>query len=97
MFATALTTAVGNASQFRKARDLGAWLGLVPSQHSTGGKTTLMGISKQGNSYLRRMLIHGARVCVIHLNKDRDRLWHWIHTLGQRMHTSEVTVALPGR
>lgn len=97
MFATALIAAVGDASQFRKARDLGAWLGLVPAQNSTGGKNTLMGISKRGNSYLRRMLIHGARTCVIHLNKDRDQLGHWIHELGQRMHTNKVTVALANK
>jgi len=57
--ATALLAAVGDGRQFRKARDLAAWLGLVPKQHSTGGKPTLLGISKRGNPYVRRLLIHG--------------------------------------
>lgn len=59
--ATAMLAAAGSGRQFRKARDMAAWLGLVPREHSTGGKTTLLGISKRGNRYLRRMLIHGAR------------------------------------
>ena len=58
--ATALITAVGDDRQFRKARDLAAWLGLVPRQYSTGGKTTLLGITKRGNPYMRWLLIHGA-------------------------------------
>jgi len=62
--ATALIAAVGNASAFAKARDLGAWLGLVPRQHTTGGKPRLMGISKRGNTYLRSLLIHGARAAL---------------------------------
>jgi transposase len=59
--ATALLAAVGDASAFAKGRDLAAWLGLTPRQHSTGGKTKLLGISKRGNKYLRTQLIHGAR------------------------------------
>jgi transposase len=58
--ATALIAAVGDASSFARARDLGAWLGLVPRQHTTGGKPRLLGISKRGNTYLRTLLIHGA-------------------------------------
>lgn len=53
--ATALTAAIGNGAAFRKSRDLAAWLGLVPRQHSTGGKARLLGISKRGNPYLRRL------------------------------------------
>jgi hypothetical protein len=59
--ATALIAAVGKASSFAKARDLGAWRGLVPRQHTTGGKPGLLGISKSGNTYLQTLLIHGAR------------------------------------
>ncbi|MGI4829056.1 MAG: IS110 family transposase [Janthinobacterium lividum] len=58
---TALVAAIGNGISFRKGRDLAAWLGLVPRQHSTGGKTRLLGISKLGKEYLRRMMLHGAR------------------------------------
>ena len=72
--ATALLAAIGDGRQFRKARDLAAWLGLVPRQNSTGGKTALLGISKRGNPYLRRLIIHGARSCVAHLNRERDRM-----------------------
>jgi len=59
--ATALLAAVGDASAFARGRDLAAWLGLTPRQHSTGGKTKMLGISKRGNRYLRKQLIHGAR------------------------------------
>jgi transposase len=62
--ATALLAAVGDASAFSRGRDLAAWLGLTPRQHSTGGKTKLLGISKRGNAYLRVQLIHGARTAL---------------------------------
>ncbi|MGR4897348.1 IS110 family transposase [Stenotrophomonas sp. LARHCG68] len=71
--ATALVAAVGDGKQFKRGRDLSAWLGLVPAQYSTGGKSTLLGISKCGNSYVRRLLIHGARSCVIHTDRTRHR------------------------
>lgn len=58
--ATALLAAAGDGRQFRRARDMAAWLGLVPAEHSTGGKQTLRGISKRGNKYVRRLIIHGA-------------------------------------
>lgn len=95
--ATALLAAVGAGHQFTKARDLAAWLGLVPRQHSTGGKQTLLGISKRGNPYIRRLLIHGARSCVLHLDRSRDRLGRWIDQLQQRMHPNKVTVALAAK
>lgn len=95
--ATALLAAVGGGRQFRKARDLAAWLGLVPKQNSTGGKTTLLGISKRGNPYLRRLIIHGARSCVTHLNRERDKLGQWIGGLEQRMHKNKVIVALANK
>ena len=62
MTATALVATVGDARQFRSGRHLAAFLGLVPRQHSTGGKTKLLGISKRGDYYLRKLLIHGARL-----------------------------------
>jgi transposase len=95
--ATALLAAVGDGRQFRKGRDLAAWLGLVPRQHSTGGKTTLLGISKRGNPYLRRLIIHGARSCVAHLNRERDRIGGWLDQLEQRMHKNKVIVALANK
>lgn len=95
--ATALLAAIGDGRQFRKARDLAAWLGLVPREYSTGGKTTLLGISKRGNRYVRRLLIHGARSCVTHLDRTRDRLGSWLGALESRMHVNKVTVALAAK
>jgi transposase len=95
--ATALIAAVGDARQFRKARDLAAWLGLVPRQNSTGGKTTLLGISKRGNPYVRRLLIHGARSCIIHLDRTRDRMGAWLDKLDGRMHRNKAIVALANK
>ena len=59
--ATALICAIGDGKQFKRGRDLAAWLGLTPRQHSSGGKDRLLGISKRGDAYLRTLLIHGAR------------------------------------
>ena len=95
--ATAILAAVGDGRQFRRSRDLAAWLGLVPKQYSTGGKATLLGISKRGNPYVRRLLIHGARACVLHLDRQRDRLGAWLDNLGGRMHPNKVVVALANK
>ncbi len=95
--ATALLAATGSGQQFRRGRDMTAWLGLVPREHSTGGKTKLIGVSKRGNTYLRRMLIHGARSCVLHLDRSRDRLGAWLDCLEKRMHRNKVTVALAAK
>lgn len=94
---TALLASAGSGRQFHKARDLAAWLGLVPQEYSTGGKTKLLGISKRGNKYLRRMIIHGARSCVTHLDRSRDRLGPWLDGLERRMHKNKVTVALAAK
>src|SRR5690348_9868323 len=72
--ATALLAAVGNGHQFQKARDLAAWLGLVPREHSTRGKQKLLGMSKRGNRYVRKLLVHGARSCFRHLDRTRIAL-----------------------
>ena len=69
--ASALVAAVGTAENFGKARDMAAWLGLVPRQVSTGGKAKPIETSKHGNSYLRKLFIHGART-VLHLVLDRN-------------------------
>lgn len=65
--ATAIVAAVGEGRQSREAHDLPAWL--VPAEHSTGGRQTLPGISKRGNRYVRRLIIHGARSCFLHLSR----------------------------
>lgn len=95
--ATAIIAAAGDGRQFKRARDMAAWLGLVPQQYSTGGKTTLLGISKRGNRYLRRLLVHGARSCVAHLDRSRDRLGMWLDKLQARMHVNKVAVALAAK
>src|SRR5690606_5943042 len=82
MIASALVAAVGDGATFKKGRDLSAWLGLVPRQASTGGKARMMGISKRGNTYLRRLFIHGARAA-LHLIKDRTTpLSRWVDQLA---------------
>ncbi|QNP82105.1 IS110 family transposase [Agrobacterium tumefaciens] len=95
--ATAILSAIGDPTRFSKARDIAAWLGLVPRQYSTGGKQNLLGISKRGNNYLRRLIIHGARSCMLHLDRGKDRLGVWIDTLRLRMHVNKVTVALAAK
>lgn len=62
--ASALVASIGDARNFKNGRQLAAWLGLVPEQHSSGGKTKLQGISKRGDNYLRTLLVHGARAVV---------------------------------
>ncbi len=66
--ATAIVAAIGNGAAFRKGRDFAAWLGIVPRQYSTDGNARLFGISKRGNMYMRKMLIHGARAAVLRVN-----------------------------
>ncbi len=95
--ATALVAAVGDGSSFNKARDLSAWLGLVPRQITTGGKARLIGISKQGNSYLRKLFIHGART-VLHLVRDRSTpLARWVDALKERTHANVAGVAIANK
>jgi transposase len=95
--ATALLAAAGDGRQFKKGRDMAAWLGLVPQQYSTGGKSQMLGISKRGNRYVRRLLIHGARACVYHMDRSRDRLGNWLSQLLSRKHVNKVTVALAAK
>jgi len=95
--ASALEASAGNGRQFVNGRFFAAWLGLTPREYSTGGKTTLLGISKRGNTYLRRILIHGARSCVQTCDRQRHPLGAWITKLEQRMHRNKVIVALANK
>ncbi len=95
--ATALVAAVGDAASFRRGRDLGAWLGLVPRQNTTGGKPRLLGISKRGNKYLRTLLIHGARAALPSLAKGETTLGVWLRSLLARCHQNTVVVALANK
>jgi transposase len=95
--ATAIVAAAGDGRQFRKARDLAAWLGLVPAEHSTGGKQTLLGISKRGNRYVRRLTIDCARSCFLHLNRSNHALGSWLSALEARTHRNKAVVALANK
>lgn len=95
--ATAIVATAGDGRQFRKARDLAAWLGLVPAEHSTGGKQTLLGISKRGNRYVRRLIIHGARSCFVHLNRANHAFGDWLSTLEARTHRNKAVIALANK
>ncbi len=95
--ATALIAAVGDGAAFRRGRDLAAWLGLVPRQHSTGGKTKLLGISKRGNKYLRMLFIHGARAALPSLAQGDTPLGAWLRGLLARAHRNVAVVALANK
>jgi len=97
LVATALVAAVGNASQLRRSRDMAAWIGLVPRQYSTGGRSRLLGISKRGNRYLRRLLIHGARSVIQNVDRRPHRFGMWLTQLEQRAHANVVAVGLANK
>lgn len=93
--ATALVATIGDAGNFKSGRELAAWLGLVPKQHSTGGRATLQGISKRGDSYLRTLLIHGAR-SVIRIAEIKPASG-WLNKLLTRRHKNVAAVALANK
>jgi len=95
--ATALVAAVGDATAFRNGRELAAWLGLVPRQHSTGGRPTLLGISKRGDRYLRTLLIHGARAALRGARRRSDRRSRWALATAARRGTNVAAVALANK
>jgi transposase len=95
--ATALIAAVGNGSAFQRGRDLAAWIGMVPSEHSSGGKQTLLGISKRGNSYLRRLFVQGARSVLQQRHRQAPGLSSWLAQLLARKHQNVVVVALANK
>jgi transposase len=97
LVATATVAAIGNGAAFRKGREFAAWLGLIPRQHSTGGKARLLGISKRGNIYLRRMFIHGARALLLRVKYDTGRLGEWAHQLELRAPRNKVIVAVANK
>lgn len=95
--ATALVAAVGDAATFDKARDLAAWLGLVPRQATTGGRPKLLGITKRGSRYLRKMLIQGARSAMPSLAKSDTAVGAWLRGLLARAHSNVAVVALAAK
>ena len=97
LVSTATVAAIGNGSAFRRGRDFAAWVGVVPRQYSTGGKQRLYGISKRGNVYLRRMLIHGARAVLFRIQYNTAGLGQWVHRLSQRAPRNKVIVAIANK
>ena len=97
VIATALVAMVGDAKAFASGRHLAAWAGLVPRQHSSGGKERLLGISKRGDSYLRRQLMHGARA-LVKVSKGREgKPWAWIDGLLARRPFNVVVAAVANK
>jgi transposase len=95
--ATALVAAIGTGTAFRKGRDLAAWVGIVPREYSSGGKQKLLGISKRGNSYLRRLFVQGARSVLMHRDKQPAAVRNWLAQLSARAHQNVVIVALANK
>jgi len=96
--ATALVATVGDARSFKNGRQMAAWLGLVPAQHSSGGKPKLLGISKRGDKYLRTLLVHGARSVILAAKLRRSRRENpWLAGLLERRHCNIATVALANK
>ena len=97
MIASALIAAIGKADAFEHGRDLSAWLGLVPRQSTTGGKPKLFGISKRGNKYMRKLLIHGARAALPYISERDTALGRWAKGLLARVHQNVAVVALANK
>jgi len=95
--ATAMVAAIGDIGAFNNGRELAAWLGLVPRQHSTGGKPTLLGISKRGDTYLRTLLIHGGRTVVRVADKHQDKRSQWVTQLEARRGKNISAVAVANK
>jgi transposase len=88
---------VGNATSFRKGRDLASWLGLVPRQHSSGGKPKLLGISKRGNHYIRKLMVEGARAAFARLNRSQHSFGPWMDHIQNCKHSNVAVVALANK
>lgn len=95
--ATAMIASIGDAQVFRNARPFAAWLGLVPRPYSTGGKVRHGRITKRGDGYLRRLLIHGARALMRHLQRRDDARARWVHALQRRRGFNKAVVALAAK
>ena len=97
LVSTAIVASIGNGSAFKKGREFAAWMGLIPRQHSTGGKARLYGITKRGNRYLRMILIHGARAVVLRSKRDRIAMGPWITALERRAPRNVLIVAMANK
>jgi transposase len=97
VISTAVVASVGDATVFRNARQFAAWLGLTPRQHSSGGKSRLGAITKRGDPYLRKLLIHGARSMLKYVDRKKDTRSAWIRSVRQRRHVNIAAVALAAK
>jgi len=95
--ATAVIAAIGNGAAFRKGREFAAWMGVVPREHSTGGKQKLLGISKRGNRYLRKLFVQCARAVLQQKTKQTPGLKAWLEKLTARTHRNVAGVALANK
>jgi transposase len=95
--ASALVASIADANSFANGRQLSAWLGLVPRQHSSGGKPALLGISKRGDVYLRTLLIHGARSAIVAAQRKAVNTNVWLAGLLGRRHPNVAAVALANK
>jgi transposase len=95
--ATALVAAIGKGQSFARGRDLAAWLGPVRRQATTGGKPRLKGITRRGNVYPRKLLIHGARAAITPVSGTNTALGKWLRGLRARVHVNVAVVALAAK
>lgn len=98
IISTALVAAIGDGEAFDRGRDFGAWLGLVPRQYSTGGRTVLGRISKQGNTYLRMLFIQAAKVIIMRpQNWEKFSFGTWLKEAAPRLHRNKLATALANK
>ena len=95
--ATAIYSAIGNGTQFKKAREFAVWMGLTPRQSGSGNRTVSGGITKRGNRYLRKQLVHGARSVIATSRKKTDRISLWANSLVTRRGHNKACVAMAAR
>src|ERR1019366_996701 len=95
--ASALVASIADANSFDNGRQVSAWLGLVPRQSSSGGKSTLLGMSKRGDAYLRTLLIHGARSAILAAIRNSQNASIWLASLLTRRHANIAAVALANK
>src|ERR1700757_1331150 len=95
--ATATIAAIGNGAAFKKGRGFAAWLGVVPGEHSTGGKQKLTGTSRRGNKYLRKLFVQGAHSVLLQRTKQTSALSMWLANLVSRKRAQVATVALANK
>jgi transposase len=96
--ASAVVAAIGNGAAFAKGRDFSSWLGLVPKQISTGGRTILGSISRRGNRYLRTLFVQGARsVLLATKNLSKHELGRWLEAAAPRLHRNVLAIALANK